>query len=255
MAISPLALEQMLSAGETAATVLAAAQAAGISLSQLDGMSSWAPQWYGADLSPALRERFNFSARRCLELAEQFRLDSIVAVGLFDLGALPLDALIDAFGTFCDAAASRGIRVELEFVPYWGIPDLATAWKIVSGAGRPNSGIMIDTWHFQKGSVNFAADLGLLATIPARYLWSVQLADAMVAAEADSLRGEGRLRRFPGDGELALEQVVAIVAGKGGLRRIGAEIAGVHIDGLPVTEAGRLLGQTTRDLLSAATSR
>jgi sugar phosphate isomerase/epimerase len=204
MAVSPLMLDQLLTAGETAEAILRAAQASGVTLSDLDGMSSWAPLWFASDLTPALRDRFNFPAARCLELAAEFQLDSIVAVGLFDLGALNLELLTDTFGTFCDAAAGHEIRVELEFVPYWGIPDLTAAWKIVQGAGRGNSGIMIDTWHFQKGSRDFEADLALLRTIPGRYLTSIQLADGAVTPEADSLRGEGTLRRFPGDGELAL---------------------------------------------------
>ncbi len=250
MAVSTLMLEQLLSAGRTATSVLRDASTAGLTLSQLDGMSSWAPVWYGDDVSPALRERFDCPAARCLELATEFQLEAVVAVGVFDRGELGRDVLVDAFGAFCDAAVHSGQRVDLEPIPYWGVPDLATAWDIVAGAGRSNGGILVDTWHLQKGSRDLESDLELLAGIPAACLTNVQLADAAVAAEADTLRAEGQLRRFPGDGELALERIVSIIAGKGGLRWIGAELAGTHIDGLPIREAARRCAESTKDTLT-----
>jgi sugar phosphate isomerase/epimerase len=243
LAVSPLMLDQLLTAGMKAADIVDVAAEQDVVLTQLDGVASWAPLWGQGD--SAIRERFNFSAERCLDLAEAVGLDSILLAGAFDRGALPLDVLIDSFGIFCDAAAARSMRVELEFVPFWGIPSLGMAWDIVSGADRPDSGLLVDTWHLQKGSEDFEADLLLLAAIPADRLANVQLADAVLAPQADSLWAEGRYRRFPGDGELAIHRIVRTVVAAGGLRRIGTEIFGPAIDELSLEAAGRRSAGTT----------
>jgi sugar phosphate isomerase/epimerase len=173
-------------------------------------------------------------------------------VGAFDRGAFDIDTLTEYFGAFCDDAAARDIRVELEAVSYWGIPELPMAWEIVRGAGRPNSGLVIDTWHLQKGSTDFQRDLELLDSIPADHLTNLQVADALLAPQADSLYVERRFSRFPGDGELAIEQVVRLLASKGGLKRIGTEMVGHAVDGLTPAEVGRRSALAVRALLYRA---
>jgi sugar phosphate isomerase/epimerase len=255
MAISPLTISDLLTSGIGAEQVLSQARDHGVTLTQLDGVASWAPSAGSAHTSSGLRARFAFSADQCLEMCTALGLDSILAAGVFDLGAHPLEVLVGSFGRFCDAAATRGIRVELEFVPIWGIPDLATAWEIVRRADRPNAGLLVDTWHLQKGSSNFEADLLLLESIPAGQLANLQLADATCSPEADALFDQNRFRRFPGDGELAVGRIARIIAAKGGLRRIGTEIFGRVIDDLSAEEAGRRSAAASRSVLALATDR
>ena len=254
MAISPLTISEVLSGGISAEEALSKSRDHGVTLTQLDGVASWTPAAADANTSSGLRARFAFSVDQCLEMCTAFRLESILAAGVFDRGAHPLELLVKTFGRFCDAAATRGIRVELEFVPIWGIPDLATAWEIVRRAERPNAGLLVDTWHLQKGSTDFEADLLLLESIPGEQLANLQLADATLSPEAGSLFEQNRFRRFPGDGELAVQRVTDLIAGKGGLRRIGTEIFGDAIDELSAEEAGRRSAAATRGVLALATS-
>jgi sugar phosphate isomerase/epimerase len=79
-------------------------------------------------------------------------MNAILATGAFGPVAFSSDDLAASFAAFCDRAADRSLPVELEFVPFWGIPDLATAWRIVSTADQPNGTLMIDSWHLLKGS-------------------------------------------------------------------------------------------------------
>ena len=51
-----------------------------------------------------------------------------------------------AFAALCDRAGPD-LTVALEFMPYSGMPDLATAWRVPQEAGRPNGGLIIDAWH------------------------------------------------------------------------------------------------------------
>lgn len=252
MAISPLMIHQLLATGQTAADITAQAAASGVKLAQLDGVSSWAPLWHQANPLPWIKERFDFSAEHCLDMASALGLDSILLAGAFDRGALELEVLIEHFGRFCDAAAKRGIRVELEFVPFWGIPSLEMAWDIVRGANRPDSGLLIDTWHLLKGTQDLSTDLQLLSEIPAERLANIQLADALITPQAEELYAEGRFRRFPGDGELDITKIVAAIDTKGGLKRIGTEIFGAAIDELTLADAGRRSAATTEQALQLA---
>ena len=251
MAISPLTVNEVLSAG-TAEDALSQARDHGVALTQLDGVASWAPAAGTSNSSSGLRARFAFSTDECLQMCTALGLDSILAAGVFDRGAHSLEVLVEAFGRFCDTAAPRGIRVELEFVPIWGIPDLTTAWEIVRRADRQNAGLLVDTWHLQKGSTDFEADLLLLESIPAEQLANLQLADAAGTPDADSLFAQNRFRRFPGDGELEIQRVTQIITAKGGLRRIGTEIFGQAIDDLSAEEAGRRSAAATRSVLGLA---
>ena len=252
LAISPLMIHELLATGRTADDIIAEAAARGVRLSTLDGVSSWAPIWIQDNPLPAMRARFAFTAAQNLEMAAALGLDTILVAGAFDKGALDLEVLIDPFGRFCDEAARLGIRVELEFVPFWGIPELGVAWDIVRRAARPNSGLLIDTWHFHKGSRDIEADLALLATIPGDRLRNVQLADALARSEADTLYAQGRLRRHAGDGELAIDRIVGTIVQQGCLERIGPEIFGAVADDALPGETGRRGASTTRQVLGRA---
>jgi sugar phosphate isomerase/epimerase len=92
----------------------------------------------------------------------------------------------------------------------------------------------------------------LLAEIPGEKLTGLQLADALLTPQADTLYAEGRLRRFPGRGELALVGLARALVAKGGLVRVGAEVFGPAIDELSPEEAGRTAATATRGILTAA---
>jgi sugar phosphate isomerase/epimerase len=60
---------------------------------------------------------------------------------------------IDCFGQLCDLARPLGLTVVLEFVTFATARTLADALTIVRGAGRPNSGILVDMLHFSRSRV------------------------------------------------------------------------------------------------------
>jgi sugar phosphate isomerase/epimerase len=128
----------------------------------------------------------------------------------FDVAqAPPVDVLTEGFAQLCDRAADAGMDVQLEFVPVFGVPNLSDAWTIVRQADRPNSGITMDTWHFFRGDF----DLELLRSIPARFLWSAQLADGAREPQGESLADDGlNYRAFAGEGDIPVVDVVRILA-------------------------------------------
>jgi hypothetical protein len=52
--------------------------------------------------------------------------------------AATLDELVDLSAALCDRAADIGALVHLEFIPMTVIADIATPWRIVRDADRPN---------------------------------------------------------------------------------------------------------------------
>jgi sugar phosphate isomerase/epimerase len=102
------------------------------------------------------------------------------------LEKLPLDVMIEAFAALCDRAGAD-LTVALEFMPYSGVPDLATAWRILDDADRDNSALIVDVWHWARAGMT-PADLD---PIPADRIIALQLCDVlehpMQPARAESL--------------------------------------------------------------------
>jgi len=249
LAVAPETYRRALATGLTPKDMLALAADHGVELRYLDSLTDWAPIRVPREVNPALRERFDMSMDESFEIIDALELKSILAVAGYDLGSVPEDVLIEGFARMCDRAASAGLWVDLEFMPFWGLPDLATAWRIVNGANRPNSGIMVDTWHFSKG--NF--DLDLLKSIPGERLVSVQIADALKRQRGATLFEDTvRYRMFPGEGELPVVEVLHVLQQKGQLRSVGPEVFSDEADLLSPEESGRRAAVTTLAVLRDA---
>ena len=128
-----------------------------------------------------------------------------------------LDAATAGFAALCAHAAARDLRVCIEFFPWSGMPDLATAWRVVEGSGAPNGGIVIDMmhWQHQDGGPNFE----LLAQIPGEHIHYVQACDTVPprAAAGDYMHEALGNRRLPGEGVVDIARLLAT------LDAIGAE--------------------------------
>jgi sugar phosphate isomerase/epimerase len=160
---------------------------AGLSVPAVEALTQWA---LGA--GPHVAEE----AEPMLDFASRFDVDTVAACVLGPLDSV--DRATDGFAEACDLAAAHGRRVCIEFLPWSGIPDLATAWRIVDAAGRSNGGIVLDTWHWvrQPGG----PDLELLRTIPGDRIHYLQLCDAAPAPAPDLFNEAMTARRLPGDG-------------------------------------------------------
>jgi len=132
------------------------------------------------------------------ELAAAARLGaSELLVHGADLGEA---RLIENFGRLCDLAARYRLAANLEPMPWVNISTVAKAKRILDGARRENSALLVDAIHF------FRADnrLGELKGLPLRYM---QLCDARAQRPSDmqemirQARGD---RLFPGEGGLDL---------------------------------------------------
>jgi sugar phosphate isomerase/epimerase len=113
--------------------------------------------------------------------------------------------LIQSFGALCDLAQRYGLSANIEPMPWVEISTVATAKRIIDGAGRKNAAVLVDPIHFYRAE-NSLDDLEGVAK---RYL---QFCDARRERPADmqelirQARGD---RLFPGEGGLDLRGLLA----------------------------------------------
>lgn len=148
----------------------------------------------------------------------------------------PLADLVEPFGALCDRAADHGLLVGFEFLPYSGVRTIAEVWQVVSAAARPNSGIILDFWHwFRSGAV--ADDLDGIAI--SAYT-SLQMCD--VAAEPGPVMAEesrhGRL--LPGAGAGDTRGLLRALRERGIEVPVSVEIFSDDLDAQPAAESARL---------------
>jgi sugar phosphate isomerase/epimerase len=237
-----------LAGGLTPETMRSIAADNGITLDYLDGMSSWAPIRYPADADDFVRGALDFSVDEAFQICEALGLRNIVAIAGFNPGDLAVTQLVDAFGKFCDRAANLGLWVDLEPMPMLGIPTLADAWAIVSGANRPNSALLIDTWHFMRGK----PDMDLLRSIPRSRIVNVQLADAKRLPRGSLWEDATLHRMLPGEGELPLVEILRTIRATQDIRAIGPEILSTEIHAMSAEDAGRRSSAATDKVLALA---
>lgn len=142
--------------------------------------------------------------------------------------AVCLDPSIDDLGrarenlaTLVDAVAAAGAQVCVEFLPWSGIPDLATAWALTEPLG-PSAGLLLDTWHWVRQPGGPTPEL--LATIPGERIGYVQLCDASPEPTGDLMTEAMTARLLPGEGAVDFHAFWAAVSQTGATPLVAAEI-------------------------------
>jgi len=214
----------------------------GVSVADLDPLLTWLPEE---------REAAERSIAGAAGEDEFYRIAD--ALGARSLNAcqgfgasVDLAAAAGALAGVCERAAAHGLIVTLEFLPWSGIRDAATAFEIVSRSGHPGATVMFDTWHHARGS----NDLAQLRAIPGPKIGSVQINDAPLRPEADLVQESLERRLLPGEGELPLVPMLAILDEIGARAPVGVEVFSKALDALPPVEVGRRAGEAARRVLA-----
>jgi sugar phosphate isomerase/epimerase len=218
----------------------------GLCVAEIDPAWWWPP---GVDLVsiPAeadSEEIFRYAEAEVFRIAEAVGARSLNAVDVFG-GDWGIDQAAETFAALCDRAAGQGLLVHIEFLPWSRIPNLATAWEIVHGADRPNGGLAIDAWHWNRGG----GDASLLRSIPGKHVTAVQLSDGPLRPEEDLLHATLHERRLPGAGEFDLESLVALLDETGAAAPIGLEVFSDDLHALAPSEGARRAGDAARRLV------
>jgi sugar phosphate isomerase/epimerase len=225
-------------AGLSDGDILALHSDAGVRLRTLDPFARWVPRWDPpADAAPDRLRLVSCAEEEFFDIAQRLRIETMTAVEPFGTKHATAD-LASAFGDLCDRAADQRMLVHLEFTPFSGIPDLATAWDVVRSADRPNGGLVFDTWHYFRGR---RAD-ALLREIPGERIFAVQINDAAAQPRDRLVVDTWRYRRLPGDGDFDLPEVLEILAAKRGVGPPGIEVLSEDLWRDPPSEIGRRSG-------------
>jgi sugar phosphate isomerase/epimerase len=113
---------------------------------------------------------------------------------------------VDQYGLLAELTASYGIRTLIEFVPIFGVPDMASALEVVRQVGHPNIGLIFDTMH--AGRTGFAPET--LGEIPPGLIQYIQLCDVPRGQAHYDFMDAGYMdeamhqRLSPGDGAMPL---------------------------------------------------
>jgi len=190
----------------------------GLTLTDVDAYRDWAP--------PPTKDSIEFGPissgvprLECLEVCQQLGGSTIIAVHLTD-APLDEDRDVEAFAQLCDDAREFGLRIALEFVAFSNVPDVATAMRIVEGAGRDNGGLCVDLWHHARSTYDDAA----LARIPADKVYTVQICDAPARPEHGLVEEAMYHRQWPGTGDLDITGFLRTLDDLGARASVGVEM-------------------------------
>jgi sugar phosphate isomerase/epimerase len=211
----------------------------GLVVADLDALLVWLP---GEPVPPDVATEAEF-----YEIADGVGARSLNAVQGFGK-TVDVDRAAEALAGVCDRAREHGLLVTIEYLPWSGIADAATALAIVERCGRPNAAILFDTWHTFRGPTDDAQ----LEKIPGARIGSVQINDAPAEGTGDLIAETLTGRLLPGDGAIPLARWMRWLDAIGSTAPIGVEVFSSALDALPPVEVGRRCGAAARAVLAAA---
>ena len=181
-------------------------------------------------------------------------LDTMAQIGTRRVSLVGWDGdrgrLVANLAALCADAATYGFAVTLEFMPYSAVRTVADAAGVLAAVAAPNLDVLVDALHLAR-SGGTPADLRLLD--PGR-IGVLQLCDApAIGPPAERLRDESvNRRRYPGEGELPLDDLLAAVPAD---IVIEIEIPAAEHAAEPIAERARLCAQRSRSFLDGYRAR
>jgi sugar phosphate isomerase/epimerase len=224
---------------------------AGLEISELDAITTWLPGHAPPDHFPkelAAGLAGNTAENLC-PLGGALGARSVNVVEFYG-HQVDTDAAAEGFAHVCDVAAEHGLLAHLEFLPWAGVPDLTAAWQVVQRAGRPNGGLLVDSWHFFRSG----STLAQLRSIPGAAVNYVQIDDAPATPEADLSDETQHRRLLPGQGELDLGGLLRVLHEIGCDAPIGPEVFSDDLASQPVDAVARTVADATRRVIAAASA-
>ena len=138
----------------------------------------------------------------------------------------PFDALVESTGAICRRAASHGLKIVFEFLPFTAIASIGETARLIAATGEDNLGIMFDTRHLARtgGAVEDVCN-------HVRLIGAVQVSDLFWETREDPNR------LLPGEGELPLAAMVAPIRAAHPDLPIGIEVFSDRLDAMSPREA------------------
>lgn len=228
-------------AGLTDADLRAVLAANGVAVVEIEGLHRWGCGGQDGEAARAHEDRL-------YELVDALGGRHVTVTGDLDL---PHDEVVERFAALCDRAAEHDLAIALEFLPWTEVPDAAAAGRIVQQAGRPNGGVLVDTWHHFRG----AADDDLLRALQPEHVLAVQFDDAAATVVGTLLEDTLSRRRLPGEGDFDLVRFLRLLADHGVRAPLCVEVINDELAAQPVEVVAQRTAEATRAVLGQALGR
>ncbi len=222
MSVFPIDIKMWEDKGNTIDELNTMCKEANVRITILDPFTKWLPNWKAP--KDASNEDIAFAD---FEEDDFFRMARALGVNRINLvesytPRATIEVLAENFKRICNRAATLGITVGTEFMPFAPtINNLDITWEFVSKAAVDNGGLVLDTWHFYRAE----SDIETLKKIPVNKIVALQLADADYEIKGDNLMEDLlKYRKAPGDGEFPLKEVLDVLLENDYLKEIGVEI-------------------------------
>lgn len=239
MALAPDELLREDAEFESAVEIGALLAEHGLDAPELEPLRGWDGE---PDEAAAVAERALF------ELAEALGSERVNTIQMVDPAAVGERLVAERLAAVCDRAAEHGLTVSFEPRANSPVATPAAALELLDAAGRENSGITLDAYHFHR------AGLGPqdLAAIPAERITGLQLNDMLAEPAGDPVADALEHRMVPGEGTIELGAWLAALRAHGVAAPPAVEaISRVQME-RPLEEAARRAAEGARAALARA---
>jgi sugar phosphate isomerase/epimerase len=238
---------QSLASGTSAAALRARLKNSGVRVHAIDPLIGALPGTpRPGDVPAENRAYFEITEDECYAAADALEAET-VNLAHFGGSAVPEQAFVDCLGPLAARARAHGLRLTLEFLPESAIPDLASALRIVRAVNAANLGVMLDTWHFARSG----GTPDQLAALGPGLISGLQISDRIAPAPGTVYAPmTGRL--LPGEGELALVEILRLLRRRDPDLTVGVEVFSEELKQLAPVAVARRVGESTRALLARA---
>jgi sugar phosphate isomerase/epimerase len=166
-----------------------------------------------------------------------------IKIGNIPATPAPLEQVTERFAELCaDAAEHHAATIAYEIMPFDpNVRTLDDVITVAAGAGAPNGGIAIDTWHM--GKLGIAPEE--LRRIPLEHLAWVELSDGQREDMPDPVDETINHRRLPGEGEFDVAAYADVCRDMGYPGPWGVEVLSEELRNLPMEEIFKRAYETT----------
>jgi len=154
---------------------------------------------------------------------------------------------IELIAGLCTRAATHGLKVSIEFLPWSPIGNLTQAVALADAVGQSDFGVNIDLWHhFRSGGT-----LSQLRSLAPGAIAAVQVNDIAPEPWEDVTEETSLGRKLPGEGVGETAECLGALYTSGVRGPINVEVFSAELMGQSALEAARRLkGSLTRVLQS-----
>jgi sugar phosphate isomerase/epimerase len=155
-------------------------------------------------------------------------------------------ALAAPLRELAEQAAAHGTKVAIETMPFSAIATVPMGAEIVTAAGHPGAGLLVDAWHVFRAGTTLAE---LHATLTPPMIFGVELDDAAADVVGTLFEDTVDNRLLCGDGCFDLTGLITTLRDLGYTGPWGVEILSTSFRALPVGHALKLAAESTLTLL------